>query len=107
MSFTTVAEGIRVQFETVLKPDLAERWRAAASGADETFFDILAARRDDASRPRGVRRWRGPHHLRRAQGQGRALRRLPAAASASSAATSSPSSCRTASPFRSSSSRSS
>ena len=31
-----------------------------------------------APRPRGVRRRPGPHHLWRAQGQGRALRRLPA-----------------------------
>src|SRR5688572_2454466 len=33
-----------MQFETVLKPELAERWRAAGEWRDETFFKILAAR---------------------------------------------------------------
>ncbi len=33
-----------MQFETVLKPELAQRWRAAGEWRDETFFDILSAR---------------------------------------------------------------
>jgi non-ribosomal peptide synthetase component E (peptide arylation enzyme) len=37
-------EGIRMQFETALKPELAQRWRAVGEWRDETFFSILAAR---------------------------------------------------------------
>lgn len=33
-----------MQFETVLKPELAQRWRAVGEWRDDTFFDILAAR---------------------------------------------------------------
>jgi non-ribosomal peptide synthetase component E (peptide arylation enzyme) len=33
-----------MQFETVLKPELARRWRAAGEWRDDTFFQILAAR---------------------------------------------------------------
>ena len=33
-----------MQFETVLKPELAQRWRAAGEWRGETFFDILSAR---------------------------------------------------------------
>ena len=33
-----------MQFETVLKPELAERWRRDGYWGDETFFDILARR---------------------------------------------------------------
>ena len=67
-----------MQFETVLKPELAQRWRGAGEWRDETFFDILERAGRGASRPRGVRRRPGADHLRRAEGQGRALRRLPA-----------------------------
>jgi non-ribosomal peptide synthetase component E (peptide arylation enzyme) len=38
------AEGICMQFETALKPELAQRWRAVGEWRDETFFGILAAR---------------------------------------------------------------
>src|SRR5262245_9522284 len=31
-------------FATVVKPELARRWRAAGEWRDETFFDILSAR---------------------------------------------------------------
>jgi non-ribosomal peptide synthetase component E (peptide arylation enzyme) len=33
-----------MRFETVLKPELAQRWRAAGEWRDETFFQILEAR---------------------------------------------------------------
>jgi non-ribosomal peptide synthetase component E (peptide arylation enzyme) len=33
-----------MQFETVVKPELAQRWRDAGEWRDETFFDILSAR---------------------------------------------------------------
>jgi non-ribosomal peptide synthetase component E (peptide arylation enzyme) len=33
-----------MRFETVVKPDLAQRWRGAGEWRDETFFQILAAR---------------------------------------------------------------
>ncbi len=32
-----------MKFETVVKPDLAARWRAAGEWRDQTFFEILAA----------------------------------------------------------------
>jgi non-ribosomal peptide synthetase component E (peptide arylation enzyme) len=38
------AKDLRMQFETVLKPELAERWRREGYWGDETFFDILAQR---------------------------------------------------------------
>lgn len=33
-----------MQFETVVKPELAQRWRAAGEWRNETFFEILSAR---------------------------------------------------------------
>lgn len=33
-----------MQFETVLKPELVQRWRAAGEWRDETFFQVLEAR---------------------------------------------------------------
>ena len=66
-------------FTTIVKPRLAERWRKQGELGRRDFLRNSRATGGSASGPRGVRRRARAHHLRRAQGQGGALRRLPAA----------------------------
>ena len=67
-----------MSFTTVVKPHLAERWRKAGEWRNETFFDILARQAEQHPDREVFVDGQDRITYRRAQGQGRALRRLPA-----------------------------